>query len=114
MSPDMNSAVLGFIRQQRCQATEFDGRYRYSAACRQATLYSSCAAAMTRHLLGEANRGAMFPTWFRLLALALIGKALPEQPLGRAPWQFVRCPGMQFWGPGGRIRQAEVPRRCAV
>ena len=49
-------------------------------------------------LHSEASRGAMFPTWFRLLSLALIGKALPEHPLGRVPWQFVRCPGMQFWG----------------
>lgn len=48
-------------------------------------------------LRGEANRGAMFPTWFRLLSLALIGKALPQHPLGRIRWQFVRCPGMQFW-----------------
>jgi hypothetical protein len=46
---------------------------------------------------GEVNQGAMFPTWFRLLSLALIGKALPEHPLGWVPWQFVRCPGMQFW-----------------
>jgi hypothetical protein len=49
-------------------------------------------------LRGEAGQGAMFPTWFRLLSLALIGKALPGHALGRVPWQFVRCPGMQFWG----------------
>ena len=48
-------------------------------------------------LRGEANRGAMFPTWFRLLSLALIGTALPEHPLGALEWRFVRCPGMQFW-----------------
>jgi len=48
-------------------------------------------------LRSEAGQGAMFPTWFRLLSLALIGKALPDHPLGRFPWQFVRCPGMQFW-----------------
>jgi len=46
---------------------------------------------------GEAGQGAMFPTWFRLLSLALIGKALPEHALGRVPWRFVKCPGMQFW-----------------
>ncbi|MHB0935007.1 MAG: hypothetical protein ACYDCO_05695 [Armatimonadota bacterium] len=48
-------------------------------------------------LRGEAGQGAMFPTWFRLLSLALIGQALPDHPLGRLVWQFVRCPGMQFW-----------------
>lgn len=48
-------------------------------------------------LRGEAGQGAMFPTWFRLLSLALIGKALPAHSLAQQPWQFVRCPGMQFW-----------------
>jgi hypothetical protein len=48
-------------------------------------------------LRSRRNQGAMFPTWFRLLSLALIGKALPEHPLGQIPWQFTGCPGMQFW-----------------
>jgi hypothetical protein len=39
----------------------------------------------------------MFPTWFRALSLALIGKALPGHALGRVDWKFVRCPGYQFW-----------------
>jgi len=52
-------------------------------------------------LRGEASQGAMFPTWFRLLSLALIGRALPDHPPGRIPWRFVRCPGMQFWGHPG-------------
>lgn len=38
-----------------------------------------------------------FPTWFRLLSLAQIGKALPDHPLGRYPWHFDRCPGPQLW-----------------
>jgi hypothetical protein len=58
-------------------------------------------------LHGESNQGAMFPTWFRLLSLALIGKALPEHSLGRMPWQFVRCPGMQFWGNRGQIERLD-------
>jgi len=45
----------------------------------------------------ERNQSAMFPTWFRTLSLALIGKVLPEHPLAALPWRFVRCPGMQFW-----------------
>ena len=49
-------------------------------------------------LRGERDQGAMFPTWFRTLSLALIGKALPAHPLAQIPWWFVRCPGMQFWG----------------
>jgi hypothetical protein len=47
-------------------------------------------------LRGEAGVGAMFPTWFRLLSLALIGRALSEHPLASIPWHFVRCPGYQF------------------
>jgi hypothetical protein len=46
---------------------------------------------------GETGQGAMFPTWFRLLSLALIGKAVPAHPLGQVAWRFVQCPGMQFW-----------------
>jgi len=50
-----------------------------------------------RELRGEENTGAMFPTWFRTLSLAIIGRALPDHPLGQIPWRFVRCPGFQFW-----------------
>jgi len=46
-------------------------------------------------LRGEKNRGAMFPTWFRLLSLAMIGRALPAHPLGRIDWRFIRFPA---WG----------------
>ena len=48
-------------------------------------------------LRSEANQGAMFPTWFRTLSLALLGSALPEHALGKIQWKFARCPGMQFW-----------------
>lgn len=43
------------------------------------------------NLTGPADRGAMFPTWFRTLTLALTAKALGGEPV-----QLVRCPGMQF------------------
>ena len=48
-------------------------------------------------LLGPRNRGAMFPTWFRTLSLALIAQALPDSRVGGHPWHFVRCPGYQFF-----------------
>jgi hypothetical protein len=48
-------------------------------------------------LRSAANAGALFPTWFRILSLALIGKALPDHELGKVPWHFTHCPGMQFW-----------------
>ena len=50
-------------------------------------------------LRGERGQGAMFPTWFRTLSLAYIGKALPEHTLGQYPWMFADCPGYQFWRP---------------
>lgn len=43
-------------------------------------------------LAGGKNVGAMFPTWFRTLSLAMLGKALN---FGR--WNIVDCPGYQFW-----------------
>jgi len=48
-------------------------------------------------LAAGAAEGGMFPTWFRTLTLAYLGKALPESPLGRVPWRFCNCPGIQFW-----------------
>jgi len=50
-------------------------------------------------LRGETGRGAMFPTWFRTLSLALIGHSLPDHPLGGRPWRFTQCPGFQFAPP---------------
>ena len=43
------------------------------------------------NLLGPADGGSMFPTWFRTLTLALTAKVLSDEPV-----QLVRCPGMQF------------------
>jgi len=48
-------------------------------------------------LAAGATEGGMFPTWFRTLTLAYLGKALPDSPLGRVPWRFCNCPGIQFW-----------------
>lgn len=48
-------------------------------------------------LAATASQGAMFPSWFRTLTLAYVGRALPDSPLGRVPWRFCNCPGIQFW-----------------
>lgn len=42
-------------------------------------------------LFGPGDGGAMFPTWFRTLTLALASTALGDETL-----HYVRCPGMQF------------------
>ena len=55
-------------------------------------------------LRGEANQGAMFPTWFRLLSLALMDRVLTDR--ANEHWQFVRCPGMQFWGHPGHGKES--------
>ena len=44
-----------------------------------------------RQLHGAFGQGAMFPTWFRTLTVALVSHAL-----GDDTWHFVRCPQMQF------------------
>ncbi len=48
-------------------------------------------------MTARANESAMFPTWFGKLSLALLSKALPENPIIACPWRFVQCPGHQFW-----------------
>ena len=42
-------------------------------------------------LFGSQSGGAMFPTWFRTLTLALASTALGDETL-----HYVHCPGMQF------------------
>jgi hypothetical protein len=48
-------------------------------------------------MAAEASAGSLFPTWFRTLSLAIIGRALPRSALGSYGWEFVECPGYQFW-----------------
>ena len=43
------------------------------------------------------DESAMFPTWFRTLSLAYVGKYLPDSLPGKFDWQFIKCPGHQFW-----------------
>ena len=48
-------------------------------------------------MYSRAEESAMFPTWFRTLSLAYLSKILPNSVIGKFNWQFLRCPGMQFW-----------------
>lgn len=48
-------------------------------------------------LSSSVNKGTMFATWFRTLSLAYIGKVLKNSDIGKYPWNFVKCPGYQFW-----------------
>lgn len=45
----------------------------------------------------EAEESAMFPTWFRTLTLAYLGKVLTDTPLATYPWAFLNSSGLQFW-----------------
>jgi len=45
----------------------------------------------------KADESAMFPTWFRTLSLAYISKVVDEPELKKIDWNFVDCPGYQFW-----------------
>ncbi len=48
----LRQAILDFM--SRHQAGQ-PGRYRFASGCTAPTLYSSCYAAMTRHLLGDLD-----------------------------------------------------------
>lgn len=50
-------------------------------------------------LAAPVNGSGMFPTWFRTLALAYLGKALPASRTGAYDWHFAQCPGIQFFHP---------------
>jgi len=53
-------------------------------------------------LIGPAGTGAMFPTWFRTLSLAIIDQVMLDHSQDRYTWTFVRCPGFQFWSKENR------------
>lgn len=48
-------------------------------------------------LFGPAGVGAMFPTWFRTLSLAIIDKVLSAGEQVSDTWLFSKCPGYQYW-----------------
>ncbi len=50
-----------------------------------------------RNMSSKADESAMFPTWFRTLSLAYIGKVLNNSSVGKFEWRFLDCPGLQFW-----------------
>ena len=45
----------------------------------------------------EAEESSMFPSWFRTLALAYLGKILMGTAIGFYPWTYLSGPGHQFW-----------------
>jgi hypothetical protein len=45
----------------------------------------------------EYDASTMFPTWFRLLSLAYIAKAIPDHPIASIRWDLSSIPGHQFW-----------------
>jgi hypothetical protein len=48
-------------------------------------------------LAAPTDGSGMFPTWFRTLAIAYLGKALPSALSGAFDWHFAQCPGIQFF-----------------
>jgi hypothetical protein len=50
-----------------------------------------------RHMYSLAGQGALFPTWFRTLSLALIDTWLCQFEGKPSPYTFVDIPGFQFW-----------------
>ena len=50
-----------------------------------------------QRMFSKVDESAMFPTWFRTLSLAYVGKTLPDSIVSEFNWQFIKCPGLQFW-----------------
>jgi len=50
-----------------------------------------------KQLFGQRNTGAMFPTWFRTLSLALTDTYICEINQTDSPYVFTNIPGFQFW-----------------
>lgn len=50
-----------------------------------------------RLMSSSADESAMFPTWFRVLSLAYLSKVINAPELREIDWNFVDCPGYQFW-----------------
>ena len=48
-------------------------------------------------MYSKRNEGSMFATWWRLLSLAFICQVIPDIEISKIPWQFIDCPGYQFW-----------------
>lgn len=56
------------------------------------------------------DESAMFPTWFRTLSLAYLAQVLPDTVVGRFPWQFPRCPGLQFFEYSEEVNRQVITR----
>ena len=48
-------------------------------------------------LKSPVDGSGMFPTWFRTLSLACLGRAVPESSASAFNWHFPNCPGIQFF-----------------
>jgi len=46
------------------------------------------------------NEGSSFAAWWRMLSLAILSQVVTEHEPARIPWQFLHCPGYQFWNEG--------------
>ena len=53
-----------------------------------------------RLMTSGKNASGMFPTWFRTLSMAYLGKAIPDSLTAGWNWHFNNTPGCQFWLPG--------------
>jgi hypothetical protein len=62
-------------------------------------VFRRCEPFMYGHerMSSQKDESAMFPTWFRTLSLAYISQLLPDNFNTTFEWQFVNCPGHQFW-----------------
>lgn len=51
----------------------------------------------SKYMFSGPHEGSSFATWWRMLSLAIMVQVLKEHAIAVYPWQFIKCPGYQFW-----------------
>lgn len=51
----------------------------------------------SRLMYSGQNEGSAFAAWWRMLSMAIMSQVLKDHDWSGYPWQFIKCPGYQFW-----------------
>lgn len=62
----------------------------------------------SKFMYSGPHEGSSFATWWRMLCLAIMCQVLKDHAIAAYPWQFLNCPGYQFWNVLGE----RFTRRC--
>ena len=51
----------------------------------------------SKFMCSGRNEGSTFATWWRILSIAIMSQVVIKHELAKIHWQFLHCPGYQFW-----------------